>query len=193
MIGGRGLDTKKAPREAWVAYAAFLRAVNVGGTGKLAMVELQRVCAEAGFVGAKTYVQSGNVALASAGSGQHAKARLEAALVRHLGAPVAVFVRTRAELEAALDHARFEGATPSHVLVYFLDAPCPRSELDALRVVGREDVRATGREVLVHYPEGVGASKLRLPFASRATGRNLNTVHRMVALVAELEAQLVAG
>ena len=32
-----------------------------------------------------------------------------------------------------------------------------------------------GREVLVHYPDGMSRSKLELPFAKEATARNLNT------------------
>ncbi|MFZ1069046.1 MAG: DUF1697 domain-containing protein, partial [Methyloceanibacter sp.] len=31
------------------AYIALLRAVNVGGTGKLPMADLRALCAEAGF------------------------------------------------------------------------------------------------------------------------------------------------
>ena len=42
-------------------YGVFLRAVNVGGTGKLPMQELRRICAECGFEDIKTYIASGNV------------------------------------------------------------------------------------------------------------------------------------
>ena len=44
-------------------YAALLRAVNVGGTGKLPMAELRKMCAVAGFQNAKTLLASGNVVL----------------------------------------------------------------------------------------------------------------------------------
>ena len=43
------------------AYVALLRAVNVGGTGKLPMAELKRLCDAAGFGRARTYIASGNV------------------------------------------------------------------------------------------------------------------------------------
>ena len=42
-------------------YIALLRAVNVGGTGKLPMEQLVELCAGAGFTGARTYIASGNV------------------------------------------------------------------------------------------------------------------------------------
>lgn len=168
-------------------YAAFLRAVNVGGTGKLRMADLKRLCEDAGFVGVTTYIQSGNVAFASATTAERTTARLEAALAAELGGSARVFVRTRAELEAALEAARCVAADRSRLLLYFLDAPLTEGER-ALRGPGGEELYAAGRDVLVHYPKGLGASKLRLPFASRATGRNLNTVEKMAALAAALEA-----
>ncbi len=46
-------------------YVAFLRAVNVGGTGKLPMADLRQMFAELGFSDVKTYIASGNVAFSS--------------------------------------------------------------------------------------------------------------------------------
>ena len=40
---------------------ALLRAVNVGGTGKLTMADLRTLCAGIGFARARTYIASGNV------------------------------------------------------------------------------------------------------------------------------------
>jgi hypothetical protein len=36
--------------------------------------------------------------------------------------------------------------------------------------------------VFIHYPDGMGRSKLRIPFADTATGRNLNTVTGLLEL-----------
>jgi uncharacterized protein (DUF1697 family) len=44
-------------------YIVFLRAVNVGGTGKLAMADLRAMCEAAGFTSVKTYIASGNLVL----------------------------------------------------------------------------------------------------------------------------------
>ncbi len=49
-------------------HIALIRAVNVGGTGKLAMEELRAICAGLGFVDVYTYIQSGNVVFRAAGS-----------------------------------------------------------------------------------------------------------------------------
>lgn len=40
---------------------ALLRAVNVGGTGILAMKDLKDLCIKAGFCDVQTYIASGNV------------------------------------------------------------------------------------------------------------------------------------
>lgn len=43
------------------SFVALLRAVNVGGTGKLPMSELKVMCQAVGFQDARTYIASGNV------------------------------------------------------------------------------------------------------------------------------------
>jgi uncharacterized protein (DUF1697 family) len=61
-------------------YIALLRAVNVGGTGKLPMTTLRAMCGEAGFSRVRTYIASGNVVFASPRPESQVKAVLEAAL-----------------------------------------------------------------------------------------------------------------
>jgi len=47
------------------ACVALLRAVNVGGTGKLPIARLVEMCEAAGFEEARTYIASGNVVFSS--------------------------------------------------------------------------------------------------------------------------------
>ena len=77
------------------AYIALLRAVNVGGTGKLPMTELKAMCETAGFKSVRTYIASGNVVFASTKSESQVKVALEAALAKYAGKPVGVMVRIR--------------------------------------------------------------------------------------------------
>jgi len=42
-------------------YVALLRAVNVGGTGKLPMAALKAMCETIGCTNVRTYIASGNV------------------------------------------------------------------------------------------------------------------------------------
>ncbi len=46
-------------------YVALLRAVNVGGTGKLPMGTLTKLCEKAGLADVRTYIASGNVVFRS--------------------------------------------------------------------------------------------------------------------------------
>jgi uncharacterized protein (DUF1697 family) len=168
-------------------FVALLRAINVGGTGKLAMSELKSLCEAAGFKDCRTYIQSGNVVFRSPLSEASVKAKLEKALAAKLGKAGVAMVRSRAELEAAINRNPYKSALASRVLVLFLDEAPARDALSGLQIPGREKVKLEGREVFVHYPDGMGHSKLKLPFAAMGTGRNLNTVVKLAALAAELE------
>jgi uncharacterized protein (DUF1697 family) len=42
-------------------FIALLRAINVGGRGKLPMSDLRSLCEKAGFRNVRTYIASGNV------------------------------------------------------------------------------------------------------------------------------------
>lgn len=46
-------------------FIALLRAVNVGGTGKLPMPQFSELCARANFTNIRTYIASGNAIFSS--------------------------------------------------------------------------------------------------------------------------------
>jgi uncharacterized protein (DUF1697 family) len=166
-----------------VKYAALVRALNVGGTGKLTMSDLVRCCEAAGFTEVKTYIQSGNAVFSSRLTEPKVKAALEKALAKKMRAQVDVFVRSHDELERLLADNPFPDGAPNFVVVCFLDAAPTKEELAAKGADG-ERVRGLGRDVFVHYPNGQGRSKLKLPFAKRATARNLNTVRKLAEMTA---------
>ena len=165
-------------------YVALIRAVNVGGTGNLPMAELRSMCADAGFDRVETYIASGNVVFASKAAPARVKAELEARLLAHAGKPVGVVVRSAAEMAAVLKANPFPKAEPKRTYVIFLDRPPPRDALD--RVVRRSDeaMRLGIREIFVHYPGGMGRSKLKIPAARTGTARNMNTVAKLAGLAA---------
>jgi uncharacterized protein (DUF1697 family) len=168
------------------AFVALLRAVNVGGTGKLPMSELAAMCEAAGHRGVKTYIASGNVVFESGKSEAAVKADLEARLAAYAGKPVGVVVRTASEMAAVRDASPFPGAPGNRAVAIFLDAAPPADAL--AKAVGRKDeVMALGRrEIYVLYDEGMGTSKLRIPAAKAGTARNMNTVAKLAALAAKL-------
>jgi uncharacterized protein (DUF1697 family) len=125
-------------------YVALLRAINVGGTGKLAMSELREMCAEAGFEEVVTYIQSGNVVFSSRRGKAEVQRLLGRALEAKMGKPVGVLVRTPAELAAILDRNPFPDAPGNRVLVLFLDRTPSADALAGLRIPGREEVEVAG-------------------------------------------------
>ena len=163
-------------------FIALLRAVNVGGTGTLAMSDLRELCEQAGFRNVATYIQSGNVVFTSSLTAGKAKQTLEAALHKKMGRPVGVLLRTPQEIDAIIKRNPFTHAAPNRLLVLFLDSAVPKNALASLVIPGREEVEASGREVFIHYPDGMGRSRLKIPFADRATGRNLNTLRKLLEL-----------
>ncbi len=113
------------------------------------------------------------------------KAELESRLLAYAGKPVSVAVRTAAEMTAVLRANPFLGAEPEHAYAIFLDRPPPRDALD--RAVGRsdEEMRLGTKEIFVHYPNGMGRSKLKIPAARTGTARNMNTIAKLAELAAK--------
>ena len=163
-------------------FIALLRAVNVGGAGKLAMADLKSMCADAGFARIETYIASGNVVFESTGTADRVQAELESRLCDHAQRPVQVFVRTALELREVLRGNPFPKAEPRLTYVFFLRSkPPPEATANVLRRVN-EELRAGKREIYVHYPLGMGQSKLVIPAAKNGTARNMNTVAKLVAM-----------
>ena len=168
-----------------VRYVALLRAVNVGGTGKLAMADLKAMGAAAGFRRIQTYIASGNVVFEAAGTAAEVKAALEAALAAYAGRPVGVLVRTAAEIAGVLARNPFPEAPGNRAVAIFLDGPPPADTLERLTGQRGEVVRLGEREIYVHYDAGMADSKLKIPAAQLGTARNMNTVAKLAAMAAE--------
>ncbi len=169
------------------AYIALLRAVNVGGTGKLPMTELAAMCESAGFARVKTYIASGNVVFASSLSEAKVKAALEAAMEKYAGKPVGVMVRTATEMAAVRDANPFADAPGNRVTAVFLDHAPPKDAIEYATNVNGEEIALGMREIYVKYPEhGMADSKLRMPALKTGTARNMNTVAKLAELAAGL-------
>jgi uncharacterized protein (DUF1697 family) len=94
-------------------YVALLRAVNVGGTGKLPMADLRFLCSDLGFVCVETYIASGNVVFTSKSSATRVKTDLEARLFDYAGKRIGVVVRTASEMQGVLWRTPFPRLRPT--------------------------------------------------------------------------------
>lgn len=166
------------------SYIALLRAVNVGGTGKLPMSELKAMCVAQGFERVQTYIASGNVVFSASQAEAEVKAALEKRLAAYAGKTVGVVVRTAKEMERVLKSNPFPDAAPNWTVAIFLDEPPPPDTLDHIRGRNDEEVRLGKREIYVSYGSGMGRSKLRIPAAANGTARNINTIAKLAELAA---------
>lgn len=168
------------------AFVALLRAVNVGGTGKLPMTELKAMCEELGFGAVHTYIASGNVVFTSRKSESAIIAALEKRLHAYAGAPVGVLVRSAAEMAKVLADNPFAKMAPNRTVAIFLAKPPPADTLAAIRGRKDEEIKLGRREIYVHYGDGMGTSKLAIPAAKAGTARNMNTIATLAKMAAEL-------
>jgi uncharacterized protein (DUF1697 family) len=168
------------------AFVALLRAVNVGGTGKLPMTELKAMCEEIGLTNVRTYIASGNVVFTSRKSETIVKTAMEKRLAAYAGKAVGVMVRSAAEMAQVSSDNPFPKAAPNRTMAIFLDDAPPKDTLTHMRGRKDEEIKLGKREIYVHYGEGMAKSKLVIPAARTGTARNMNTVATLARMAAEL-------
>ncbi len=180
-------------------YIALLRAVNVGGYGKISMAEFRKLLEGLGFKNVETYIQSGNAVFeapesaAAPGSASKVGAAIAAGLEKLMGARVDVILRTHEELTRLIaanpfpKEAAEEGA---RVHVVFLGGVASTAAGPALRAIQekyptrRDRYHLAGNHIYFHFPEGAGQTKFSGKSLDRAigvpgTGRNWNTVLKL--------------
>jgi uncharacterized protein (DUF1697 family) len=176
-------------------YACLLRAVNVSGQRKLTMSKLREVCSALGCTEVATYLQSGNVVLASKLAKAKLGDRVTAAIAAEFGfEDVDVLVWAAEELSALVRDNPFvaRGCDLSKLHVTFLSKEVKPAELKSIDAKAfLPDEFALGRKaVYVHCPAGYGRSKLNNAFFERklglrATTRNWRTVNSLLELASK--------
>jgi len=166
-------------------YVAFLRGINVGGNKLVPMAQLKSLFEDLGFSDVRTLLQSGNVVFtANASSSLERKCQTE--FSNCFGFSSDFVMRSAAEfakIVASNPFLKEAKEDPGHLLVMFLKEPAPASAFSAFlkKHSGPEIVKLKNRELFIYYPDGVGRSKLKIPF--NGTARNWNTVLKVAALL----------
>jgi uncharacterized protein (DUF1697 family) len=173
-------------------FVALLRAVNVGGTGKLPMQDLKAACAKAGLRQVSTYIASGNIVFATDQSAAAVKTLITKLLRdRFALTKTHTLIRTPRKLAKVIAGNPFAAAAakrPNLLMVNFLDGLPPPDAAAALAAYdGPERLRLDGDHLYIDYPEGVGRSKLTPAFLDKvlqvpATGRNWNTTNKLLQM-----------
>ena len=177
---------------------ALLRAVNVAGHQKISMEALRILCAGLGLRDVQTYIQSGNLVFREDGGDPAGAARrIEGGIEKKWGFRPDVVVRTVPELRKVVAKNPFAarpGIEPNRLLCVFTANTPTREACDRLLATPcePEELRIHGREVYIHYPQGMAHPKLSLARIEKllqtpSTGRNWNTVNKLLELAGKLE------
>lgn len=172
-------------------FVSLLRGINVGGHKKIRMADLRALYEGLGFKKVQSFIQSGNVVFDSSveEAGTLSK-QIEAAIQREFSFEVPVMIRTLGELRQVVERCPFGpidiDKDGTRVLVTFLSGKPAEAGRDWLE---SEKLVIVGREAYVHFPDGVGKSKLSMARLEKklgvaATGRNWKTVLRLVEMAA---------
>lgn len=178
---------------------AMLRGVNVGGNRKIKMEALRLLCTKLGLQDIQTYIQSGNLVFRTNKAEPKSLARkIEDAIEREHGFRPAVVVRTASEwreVVAANPFAERPGMEPSRLLVVFMTAAPDRQNREQVLAMpcAPEEIRVHDRELFIYYPNGIARPTIPLARIEKvlqtpSTGRNWNTVNKLLAMAEKLEA-----
>ncbi|SFS80601.1 DUF1697 domain-containing protein [Saccharopolyspora flava] len=165
-------------------YVALLRAVNLGGRGRLPMARLRDILTGLGAGEVRTYLQSGNAVFTSTTDDAAEVAEAVRAALRGEGLDTEVMIRTGEQLAAlaTVGHPfAADDPDPTHLQVAFPLTPVAGETVAAMPIPARERAQRVDGEIALHYPDGVGRSKLTTAHLQRHLGtpvtcRNWRTV-----------------
>ena len=179
-------------------FISMLRGINVGGHNIIKMDALRELYASLKFENPQTYVQSGNVIFKSGESNLDKVAkRLQDAIEKKFKCRPEIILRTADELRRVIKKnpfAKRPNLDPAKLLVSFLASDPGNQARENLRrrKFSPEEVHVAARELYIYFPNGMGKSKL--PWSSLdkilhtpATGRNWNSVNKMLEMAEAME------
>src|SRR5688572_19818644 len=165
---------------------AFLRAVNVAGHARVAMVDVVRAFEKAGCCGARSYGHAGNLLWAQSGGAAPVE-KVRALLGRLLGEPPGIMMRTKREISAIVDADPFGALVDDKsvkLYVVFLERKPKQmpalplrhatEQLELIAVRGREAYVVSRRKPNGFY--GFPNQLVERVLGVTATSRNWSTV-----------------
>lgn len=164
---------------------AFLRAVNVGGTQKLPMSELVKMCNDLGCNNVKTYIASGNVVFKTTKAAPQIKDDIEDKLLDFFKKPVGVIIRNQMQMEQLLDDNPFKTCAPNRVIASLIDE-VPNDIMQGVKNHNDEEIIQKPSAIFIHYGDGMASSKLQLPWFKVSTGRNINTITKIIQILSQI-------
>lgn len=184
---------------------SMLRGVNVGRHNRVKMDDLRALYASLKLHDVRTYVQSGNVLFRTPQGGEFGdlSTRIEDAIERKFKFRPTVILRTASELREVIARnpfAKRHALDPAKLLILFLAHDPAREAREQLLQIktAPEELHISGREVFIYYPDGLARpllswTQIEKVLQTRATGRNWNSVLKMLVLAESLESASASG
>ena len=172
-------------------HILLLRGINLAARNRIAMADLRGVLEDANFDDVRTYLQSGNVVVASKTKSDDVARKTERLIAKHFGLDIAVVARSRAQLAKIVERNPLQkvAKNPKRYQVSFLASKPGRDVIERVEAAAEppEQVVAIGREIYAWHPETIARSRLWTLLAGQklgviATARNWTTVTSLLEL-----------
>jgi len=172
-------------------HIVLLRGINLGSRNRVAMPALRAALEKDGFDDVRSYLQSGNLVLASSAKADAVARKVQCVIAKEFGLEIAVVTRTRAQLAKVVERNPLAkvAKSPKRYQVSFLDAKPSRAVVRRIEEAAdpKERVVVEGREIYAWHPDTIARSKLwallaRQDLGVTATARNWTTVTKLLEL-----------
>lgn len=171
----------------------LLRAVNVGGTAKLAMDGLRLALTDAGYQNVRSYIASGNIILDTERDAEDVRLQVNSILNSQFNiSSERSIVRESNDIKRIIKSVPFRDAAqqrPNLLHVHFLSSQLhPNAETNLTSYKGGERLRLDGQHLYIDFVNDVGQSALTGRFleaalGSSGTARNWNTVLKLADML----------
>ncbi len=174
-------------------HIILLRGINVSGQKLIKMEALRKAFADAGFPGARTLIQSGNIILQSEKTGEEIARKASEIIAANFGFEVTPIVLDPDMLRTSLENLPFDGPGNKVYLVFLSSEPAAdvATQWKGLDF-GHDKTVLSGRMLYVFYGDSAGKSKLTLnviekKLGVKGTARNLNTARKLLEMTRDAQ------
>lgn len=176
-------------------YAALLRGINVGGHNKIKMAELRSVLENAGCKQVQTYIQSGNVVLASDLDADSLRELIEKEISGAFGLNIPVIIRSSTDFAAIMQQCPYDEPSLQEgesIHVSMLSGVPTAEGMERLAAVERgiDEYQIIGADLYLLARNKFNESKLAgslTKLGTPGTVRNWNTMKKLASMLNALE------